>query len=74
LIKKRKHTKRRFFFVKEDQMVVHDVLGSSSEMHKRVMDIVSSIPPFNKKTFFFWLTHNSLMTGHMQANYVAIEV
>ena len=55
-------------------MVVHDVLGSSSEMQTRVMDIVSSIPPFNKKSFFLWLTHNSLMTGHMQANYVAIEV
>ena len=33
-------------------MVVHDVLGSSSEMQTRVMDIVSSIPPFNKKSFF----------------------
>jgi len=54
-------------------MVVHDVLGSSSEMQTRVMDI-SSIPPSIKKSFFFWLTHNSLMTGHMQANYVAIEV
>ena len=34
-------------------MVVHDVLGSSSEMQTRVMDIVSSIPPFSKKKFFF---------------------
>lgn len=34
-------------------MVVNDVLWSSSEMQKRIMDIVSSISPFNKKRFFF---------------------
>jgi len=32
-------------------MVVHDVLGSSSEMQTRVMDI-SSIPPSIKNVFF----------------------
>ena len=40
-------------------MVVHDVLGSSSEMQTRVMDIVSSIPPFNKKKVFFSGSHTT---------------